>query len=358
MLKLIDIDKYNIDTQTSFYPSTSELTSPKNNTQAERFLMVGNHKLYPLTIDSKPLFDSHVRNASFLVSDLSFVNNFIWLSRMSGFYQIIEDCFCLFSLNGNRLTMLLPPIGEPARQLRALPTCFEIMDSYNPVQSWGMVEYVNSDFANLFTDDCGIHNAFFNKSQWSLEPDHSDYLYLTTDLIELKGNNYKTKRSEINQFMRAYPDHHVEPLQRKHWQGISDLLTTWLTSRIQGLNGPAIGEFITSVELERQGIERALQHFEQLELKGLCLIIDGKVEGFTFGEQVNDSVASILVEKTNFAISGAAQFLFREFAKTFEHCTFINVGDDLGLENMRRVKMSYRPVLFGEKFTLRRASQD
>jgi hypothetical protein len=85
----------------------------------------------------------------------------------------------------------------------------------------------------------------------------------------------------------------------------------------------------------------------------LCLIINGKLEGFTFGERITTDVGNVLVEKTNFAIPGSAQYLFREFAKTFSDCTYINVGDDLGLENLRRVKMSYRPALFGEKVTLR-----
>ena len=49
-----------------------------------------------------------------------------------------------------------------------------------------------------------------------------------------------------------------------------------------------------------------------------------------------------------------AQYLFREFSKVFADCTYINVGDDLGFENLRRVKMSYRPALFGEKIILRR----
>ncbi len=36
----------------------------------------------------------------------------------------------------------------------------------------------------------------------------------------------------------------------------------------------------------------------------------------------------MLVEKINFAIPGAAQYLFCEFAKTFADCAYINVGDD------------------------------
>ena len=307
-------------------------------------LRVGEHALLPLTIDSKAVFDHYVRAMGGVVADLSFTNNFIWLSRMSGFYQIVHDCFCLFSLNGNRLTMLLPPIGPAERQDEALATCFEIMDASNPTPAWSTVEYVNHELAERLRQD----------GRWSLEPMFPDYIYRTSDLIELRGNAYKTKRSEINQFLRGYPQHRLEVLRPEHHAGVRELLHTWLRERIQHLHGRMLAEFVASVELERQGIERALEHYEALGLSGLVLIIDGRIEGFTFGERINDSMASILVEKTNFAIPAAAQYLFREFTKTFADCAYINVGDDLGLENLRRVKMSYRPVMFGEKFSLRR----
>src|SRR5690606_28013623 len=41
-------------------------------TTAQRFLSAGEHRLLPLTIDAKPLFDSHVSACDFLVADLSF----------------------------------------------------------------------------------------------------------------------------------------------------------------------------------------------------------------------------------------------------------------------------------------------
>jgi hypothetical protein len=312
---------------------------------AQRYLGVGEHKLIPLTIDSKRLFDEYVNTMNFVVADLSFTNNFIWLSRMSAFYQIIHDCFCLFSLNGNRLSMLLPPIGAPTRQAAALEACFQIMDSYNPLPGWAAVEYVSRDFIE----------ALGGELAWRLEPSFPDYVYRTTDLIELKGNAYKTKRGEINQFARSYPHHRIEHLQPQlHRAAIRELMGAWLRQRMQNLEAAAVADFLASVELERQGIERALDHYNALGLSGLCLFIDDRLEGFTFGERINPAVASILVEKTNVAIAGAAQYLFREFAKSFADCAYINVGDDLGLESLRRVKMSYRPVMFGEKYTLRR----
>ena len=312
---------------------------------AQRFLTIGGLRLLPLSIDSKPLFDHYVSAQQFVTSDLSFANNFIWLTHMSAFYQVIEHCFCLFSLSGERLNMLLTPIGAPEHQPGALEQCFAAMEAYNGSPGEGRIDFVQGEWLPLLQQD----------PRWQLEPTFPDYLYRTQDLIELRGNNYKSKRGEINQFLRNYPQASIEALRpERHGEGIRELLHQWLHARLQHVDGAALGDLLASTELERQGIERALRHFDALGLSGLCLVIDGRIEGFTFGERVNPRVASILVEKTNFAINGAAQFLFREFSKHFADCDYINVGDDLGLENMRRVKMSYRPVMFGEKYTLRR----
>ncbi|HSD96853.1 MAG TPA: phosphatidylglycerol lysyltransferase domain-containing protein [Sulfuricaulis sp.] len=322
------------------------LTLHSNELLPRHYLAVENHRLYPFTIDAKPLFDHYVRHIPTPLSDYTFANNIIWLSQKSGFYQIIEGCFCLFSLNGHCLTMLLPPLGKPAHQVAALDACSRIMDGYNPTAYLSAVEYVYRDFTNLLEA---------SQDRWLIERSLPDYIYRTEDLVQLKGNAYKTKRGEINQFRRVHPDHRLERLGPQHEDGIRELIDTWLRNRLQYMSGDAIADFFYTVEQERRAIERALTHYDTLGLKGLCLFINERLEGFTFGERITPDVANVLVEKTNFAIPGSAQFLFREFVKEFTDCTFINVGDDLGLENLRRVKMSYRPALFGEKISLRRA---
>jgi hypothetical protein len=223
------------------------------------------------------------------------------------------------------------------------------MDGYNPTPYLSEVEYVYREFINLFED---------SQDRWLIERSLPDYIYRTEDLVQLRGNAYKTKRGEINQFRRVHPDYRLERLGPQHADGIRGLIDTWLRNRLQYMSGDAIADFFYTVEQERRAIERALTHYDTLGLKGLCLFINERLEGFTFGERITADVANVLVEKTNFTIPGSAQFLFREFVKEFTDCTFINVGDDLGLENLRRVKMSYRPALFGEKFSLRRAGMD
>jgi len=303
--------------------------------------------LEPFTLEARALFAHYARMLRVPLSDYTFAINLLWLPAGSGHFAIIEDCFCLFCLDEDGLSMPLPPLGEPSRQRAALDACQRLMDDYNPLPAMSTVEFVYRDFLDVagIADDAGA---------WLVERSLPDYIYRTDDLIELRGNAYKSKRSEINQFRRSHPNHRLELLGPQHFGGIRELFDTWLRNRIAYLPSEAIGAFYDTVEQERVAVERALAHYGTLGLEGLCLVIDDRLEGFTFGERITPDVGNVLVEKTNFAISGSAQYLFREFAKRFADCTYLNVGDDLGLESLRRVKMSYRPALFGDKVTLRR----
>jgi len=326
----------------------------RNEPPIKRYLVAGKYRLYPFDHSAKPYFDEACARLNVALSDYSFANNVIWLAQASGFYQIIEGCYCLFALTGNGLTMLLPPLGEASRQQRAFRICIKIMDAYNPSPSQARVDFVYHDFLKVVDTDLLSGSPLVNGELWHVEVTNPDYIYRTQDLIELKGNSYKTKRNEINQFRRAHPNHSLVPFSRTHEAEARALVNTWMQNRLRTIPDGSFETFVYNIEMERKAIQRAITLYDQLGLEGLSLFIDGRLEGFTFGERLNRDVANVLIEKTNFNIQGAAQYLFREFSKVFADCTYINVGDDLGFENLRRVKMSYRPAMFGEKIILRR----
>jgi len=326
----------------------------RNEPPIKRYLVAGKYRLYPFDHSAKPYFDEACARLNVALSDYSFANNVIWLAQASGFYQIIEGCYCLFALTGNGLTMLLPPLGEQSRQQRAFKICIKIMDAYNPSPYQARVDFVYHDFLKVVDTDLLSGSPLINGELWHVEVTNPDYIYRTQDLVELKGNAYKTKRNEINQFRRAHPNHSLVPFSRAHEAEARALVNTWMQNRLRTIPDGSFETFVYNIEMERKAIQRAITLYDQLGLEGLSLFIDGRLEGFTFGERLNRDVANVLIEKTNFNIQGAAQYLFREFSKVFADCTYINVGDDLGFENLRRVKMSYRPAMFGEKIILRR----
>ncbi|HCU53955.1 MAG TPA: ribonuclease HII [Gammaproteobacteria bacterium] len=327
----------------------------RSESPVKRYLAAGKYRLYPFDQSAKPYFDAACARVNVALSDYSFANNIIWFGQASGFYQIIEGCFCLFSLTGNGLSMLLPPLGEPSRQQRALRICDRIMDAYNGSPQQGWLDFVYRDFLKVLDTDLLTGLPLVNGHPWHVEVTNPDYIYRTQDLIELKGNAYKTKRNEINQFRRAYPNHELVPFSQEHESAARQLVNTWMQQRLQTIPDGSFENFVHNLEMERKAIQRAISLYDELKLEGLSLFINGQLAGFTFGERLNRDVANVLIEKTDFNIQGAAQYLFREFSKVFADCTYINVGDDLGFENLRRVKMSYRPAMFGDKVILRRA---
>ena len=124
-------------------PQVSSLLYPRH------YLAIEGHRLFPFTISARVPFEQYAGITAVPLSDYTFANNFIWHAQKNGFYQIIEDCFCLFSLNGHTLTMPLPPLGAPGQLSAALDTCFAIMDGYNPSPLQNRVEFVSRGIATI-----------------------------------------------------------------------------------------------------------------------------------------------------------------------------------------------------------------
>ena len=57
------------------------------------------------------------------------------------------------------------------------------------------------------------------------------------------------------------------------------------------------------------------------------------------------------IEKANADVPGAYPMINRECAAMFaSNCLYVNREEDLGVEGLRRAKMSYNPVMFTERY--------
>ena len=321
-------------------------------------LKVGEYELLPLDLSAKPIMDSYFQLLNLDTSDYTFAANYLWLSNGSGFYSIIEDTFCFFLLVNGELSMLLPPIGHLNKVMKVMEICFNIiMDSNNSSPAYTKIEYVDekilSAFAENIDEDAEIFDTF---EEYIVARSFIDYVYNCEDLINLPGNFYKSKRNEINKFIHIHPDYQIETLDASlHINSIMELMNKWVTERMKYLPNEQSDEFLDGIYSERMAVKRMLKEYNQLGLIGLVIIIDGIVSGFTVGEKINDTTACVIFEKTDFSILGCAQFIFREFAKILVSeygVSYINVGDDMGFENLKKVKMSYRPTKILPKYTI------
>lgn len=320
-------------------------------------LTVNKQKLKRFTIATKPVMEKYLSKIDVDLSDYTFAANYIWLANSSGFYTVINKCFCLFIMTGGELTMLLPPLGKKKYITEAMVKCFQIMNANNSSPYYSRIDYVQGFMIEEFVQSADEAESMFEMLEnYVVEKKLVDYVYEVNALIDLRGNSYHTKRTEINKFMKSYPDYVVEELDSiRHKDEIMHLFDKWVADRVKYMPKEESEVFLEGIHQERSAIKQMLKHYEVLSLIGLVIYINGELKGFTVGERINRDTATVIIEKTDFEILGCAQFIFREFSKMLkEHygVEYINVGDDMGFENLRKVKMSYRPFKLVPKYTI------
>jgi len=320
-------------------------------------LKINETELTSFDIKAKPVMERYLKLLDLDTSDYTFAANYLWLSNGGGFYSIIEDTFCFFLLTNGEISMLLPPLGARENILKAIPECFDLMVKNNNFNTNTKIEYVDESLVEIFLNDLEENVDIFDIFEdYVVERVLVDYIYECTDLIELKGNSFSTKRNEINKFRRIHSDHKLEILDvERHADGILALLNKWISDRMRYLPSDQTELFLDGIYSERSAVKRMLKLYNELDLIGLVILSKERIIGFTVGEKINDTTASVIIEKTDFDILGCAQYIFREFAKVlFERYKIlrINVGDDMGFENLKKVKMSYRPSLMIPKYVI------
>ncbi len=207
-------------------------------------------------------------------------------------------------------------------------TCFKIMDSYNNNPGISRVE-------NVEEKDLG----YFEKSGYASYEKPGDYLYLREDLTGLSGNRYKSKRWAYNYFARNYSAG-IQPLSSKDRDAALSLCGNWKQERKEKFSHPL---YQKTLEDNSSAQKEAVENFEGLGLSGLSVKIDGKLCAYTFGFKLSPDTFCILSETCDLSYRGISEFIFREFCRGLKGLKYINIMDDSGLENLKKVKLSYCP---------------
>jgi len=183
------------------------------------------------------------------------------------------------------------------------------------------------------------------------ERDLFDYVYDGASMRELKGRKNVKKRNHINYFKKEYEGRYeYRLLDEKDFNACLELVQEWTSNKEEN---NAVDE---EMEEEFIGIKKLFENYSILKdkLKIAGIFIDGKLEAFTMGEYINPSMALIHIEKANPVIRGLYPFINQQFlVREFSDAEFVNREEDLGIEGLRKAKLSYHPVRFVEKYTVR-----
>ena len=177
---------------------------------------------------------------------------------------------------------------------------------------------------------------------FSLDRPGSDYIYSAEDLVSLKGRKFEKKRNHLAKFKRTY-NYTYEQISSDNIADCIDVSDQW-----RSVNAAQLGE---SVNKEYCAVRRAVDSYEQLALLGGLIRIEGKPVAFTIGEEVNPDVFLLHFEKALDGYDGLYPAINKEFAEHhLANYKFVNREEDMGVEGLRKSKLSYHPVLLLEKY--------
>ena len=168
-----------------------------------------------------------------------------------------------------------------------------------------------------------------------------DYIYRREDLAKLKGGSLKAKRNHVNKFLSIYPDFEYRPLEPSLFDECRRLARTWRTEVEESQHD---SHYELTADAEARAMENVFSHWQQLDAIGGSIFVDSRMVAFTYGAPVTHDTFDVCVEKANRRIDGAFNIINQQFADHLpEQYVYLNREEDMGLEGLRKSKLSYHP---------------
>lgn len=269
--------------------------------------------------------------------EMTFANTYLWSRHYDVGFTVLEDML-VFGSTAGTVSFTVPTGPGDLRQV------LDILMAYCEEKG------VPFQLHNVTKEDFDRLEALYpGEFDISYERDYADYVYETEKLINLSGKKYHSKKNHINKFKALYPDWSYEPITKDNLEECFQMGLRW-----RELNGCEEDE---EKHAEICVALNYLRLFEELEMRGGALRVDGKIVAFTIGEPVNRDTLVVHIEKAFAEIQGAYTMINQQFA---EHegagFTYMNREEDMGEEGLRKAKLSYKPVFLVEKGVVRKRS--
>ncbi len=175
--------------------------------------------------------------------------------------------------------------------------------------------------------------------------DMDNYIYSSEDLTLLKGKDYQPKRNLIHQFEKHY-NWKAEPIASQNIEDCLDVL-----HKIYNKEAIDTDRYLA---YELKVLQFVLKHFTELEQHGILIRVNNEPVAFSIFEFLNPTTCVIHFEKAMKDYKGLYQLINREAAKFIFERGYPNINreEDLGIEGLRKAKLSYHPVSLCPAFAL------
>lgn len=301
-----------------------------------------------ITVENREILEEYLHGYDYRTSGLSFsalymwkdINQFSWM--LSGDYMLLCGISHLELEEGIEEPFLFPPLTktgtyEPEGLRAAVLEAKQIFEEAGHPFSLRLVPFHMLDV---------FKEAFPNEMKYIEDRPNYDYVYLRQNLVDLKGRDLHAKRNHLNYFHKNFEYEYVT-----------------LTSAMAEDAMRFIADFNRKKEIPEHEMQLLLMEeeamadvFKNLENVGYnagAILIDGKIEALSIGGQLNKNTMTVHVEKANTQFRGLYQAINNEYCKNVpEYIKYVNREEDMGIANLRKAKLSYKPVELVEKYII------
>lgn len=268
--------------------------------------------------------------------DSVYMDSFLWQDFYHIRFAVVEE---------KALLWLMEVDGEP---YSAMPMCREEdLPQYFQMTQDYFNQVLNKPLKIYLADEEAVTKLALDPEKYLVkeQEDLKDYLYEGEALRTLAGKKLHKKKNHLNAFKKEYEG-------RYEYRRLccSDRYDVWnFLSKWRETKGENVEEHL---DPEVEGIHEILKNCSDLCVRMGGVYIEGQLEAFTIGSLNElENMAIIHIEKANPEIRGLYQFINQQFLiHEFPDVVLVNREDDLGLEGLRKAKMSYYPVGFARKY--------
>lgn len=286
----------------------------------------------PLTTADYQELKPYFANQKYQLSGYSLPSLIVW-QQPAPYYAIVDGAVVMYAKSEKR----------PEDTHLILPVCVE--GEYSPQKLCDIAReteipsywFVSEDYVQRQSfDEIG---RYFDYEE---QPVFEDYIYLASDLAELKGNKFSKKRNLIHQFDRTHVDGgrvSAEAMTPEKADEYLEFLEKWCDEYL--CDADADYDFTC----EKQAVINMIKSIDLYDVRSLVIRIDGAVSAFGVCSHLNREMAVLNFEKAYNSIKGLYQYLDRECATLiYKNYKYINKESDMGLPGLAHSKNSYHPI--------------
>lgn len=198
-------------------------------------------------------------------------------------------------------------------------------------------------FSELLESEVDILEKIFpSKFSYVSNRDEFEYIYDISDLANLSGKKYHSKRNHISKFDKLYNWEYLS-ISELNLKECLSFFEKWFKINTKEKSLETIPEY--------NALKKAISNYKSLEFIGGMIKINGEIIASTIGERIGESTLLVHFEKALPEFEGSYSVINHEFCKKHEHqYKLVNREEDLGIPGLRKSKLSYKPKILLKKY--------